>query len=399
MRLQKTLFAAALAAILSGLAAPPPARADVSVSVSFFHQQLAPHGRWVSASYGDVWVPGSVASGWAPYVDGEWIYTDYGWTWVSDDPWGDIAYHYGTWAWVAPYGWVWVPGTVWAPSWVTWAYTDDYIGWAPVPPSFTLSVGGYAGRPIVVSATRYVFVPSRQFVGTRVSRVRVAPAQNAAIFRRAAKATSFQVSNGIVRTGGLPSERVAKAAGHKIERVSISRARTRPTKFAQGGSGNARSISVVAPERQRANSAAAPAVDSPRAHGEAPKANASQRPAKPKAEVQERSEARQAPKPQREQPEREARAPAPKPQREQPEREARQAPKPQREQPEREARAPAPKPQPQPEREVRAPALKPPQAAAPKSNAQAPRPKPQSGSKPDSRQADKKAEARKPDTR
>ena len=372
MRIQKTLFAAALAATLCGLAAPPPARADVSVSVSFFHQQLGPHGRWVSASYGDVWVPGGVATGWAPYVDGEWIYTDYGWTWVSDDPWGDIPYHYGTWAWVEPYGWVWVPGTVWAPAWVTWAYTDDYIGWAPVPPSFVLSVGGYVGRPIVVAETRYVFVPSRQFVGTRVSRVRIAPAQNAAIFRRAAKATSFQVSNGIVRTGGLPSERVAKAAGRSIERVSISRARTQPTTFAQGGAGKAKSISVVAPERERRVNAAPAKVEASRAPREAPKAHASNQD-EAKARARERQDAR----PAQESQSRDA-GPAQKSQRH----EAR--PEPKAQPPSHEAR-PAPKAQSQTSQRSVAP--KEPHASAPKSqareakpNASAPRAKPQSGS-------------------
>lgn len=393
MQIQRILFAAALAATLSGLGAPSPARAEVSVSVSIFHERLAPHGRWVAAaSYGDVWIPGSAAAGWAPYLDGEWIYTEYGWTWVSDDPWGDIAYHYGTWAWVEPYGWVWVPGTVWAPSWVTWAYTDDYIGWAPVPPTFVLSVGGYAGRPIVVSETRYIFVPSRQFVGVRVSRVRVAPGQNAAIFRRASKATSFQVSNGIVRTAGLPSERVAKAAGHKIERVSITRARTQPTGFAQGGFAKSKSIPVVAPERDRVKAAPAPSSDAARAPREAPKAeapkpNASNRqPAKPQASVQERPESRPAPKPQGEKAEREVRSPAPKqPRTSAPETHA-PAPKPQSE---RQAR-PAPV-QPQAAPKAQAPPAKP-QASAPKA-------KPQSGSRPDTGKPDKKPEKSKAETR
>jgi hypothetical protein len=375
MRIQKTFFAAALAATLCGLAAPPTVRADVSVSVSVFHQQLAPHGRWVSASYGDVWVPGGVAAGWAPYVDGEWIYTDYGWTWVSNDPWGDTPYHYGTWAWVDPYGWVWVPGTVWAPAWVTWAYTDDYIGWAPVPPSFALSVGGYAGRPIVVAETRYVFVPSRQFVGTRVSQVRVAPAQNAAIFRRASKATSFQVSNGIVRTGGLPSERVARATGHKIERVSISRARTQPTTFAQGGAGKSKSISVVAPERVKAP-AKAEAAGAPR---EAPKAHASNRDAaKPKAEV-ERHEAQTATK---SQPQSHEARPEPKAKSQSQSHEARPAPKAQshearpepKEPPQSQQARPAPKAPPQTSEKSAAP--KEPHGSAPKAHAPAPKAKP-----------------------
>ena len=253
MRMKRIVPAAALAAVLCAFAAPPPARADVSVSISFFHDRLAPYGHWASVSaYGNVWIPGHVEVGWAPYVYGQWSYTDYGWTWVSNDPWGDIAYHYGTWAWVPPYGWVWIPGTIWAPAWVTWAYTDDYIGWAPVPPSFSLSVGGYVGGPVVVAQTRYVFVPAPQFVGVEVSRVRVAPQQNSVIFRRATKATSFRVSDGVVRTAGLPAERVERATGRPIERVSIERAKTKPAAFQSRDFQRAKSIPVVAPARERA---------------------------------------------------------------------------------------------------------------------------------------------------
>src|SRR5262245_11436704 len=171
------------------------ASASVAVSVSFFHDQLAPHGRWVVAgSYGSCWIPSGVAVGWEPYVDGQWVYSDYGWTWVSADPWGDIPYHYGTWAYADPYGWVWVPGTVWAPAWVTWAYTDDYVGWAPVPPSFALTATGYFGSPVVVTSTHYVFVPTRQFVGVPVASVRVPAQQAVAIVPHAVKTTRFDVS-------------------------------------------------------------------------------------------------------------------------------------------------------------------------------------------------------------
>lgn len=253
LRLRMVLIAAALLAVESALASP------VSVSVSFFHEQLSPHGRWVTAaSYGDVWIPSGVAAGWEPYVDGEWVYTDYGWTWIADDPWGDIPYHYGTWAWVDPYGWVWIPGTVWAPAWVTWAYTDDYIGWAPVPPTFVLSVRGYFGPPVVVPATRYIFVPAPKFVGVRVATVRVPPQQNVVIYKRAAKTTRYEVSNGIVRVAGPSPKKVEKALGRPIERVPADRARIHPTSLAAAGVTHTKSIRVIAPERERKAKAAAP---------------------------------------------------------------------------------------------------------------------------------------------
>ncbi len=251
--MRRLLIPAVVAAALVTFAAPRPAAASVDVSISYFQDYLSPHGRWVAAgSYGNCWVPADVAGGWAPYVDGEWVWTDYGWTWDSFDPWGDVVYHYGTWAWVDPYGWVWVPGTVWAPAWVTWAFTDDFIGWAPLPPTFVLSASGFVGAPVVISQTRYVFVPTTQFVGVNVSRVRVSAAQNTQIFTRATKVTNFKVSGGIVHTNGPDPARIQRAVGHPIQRVSIDRAKTKPTTITAAGARTGARLPIVAPASERA---------------------------------------------------------------------------------------------------------------------------------------------------
>lgn len=104
--------------------------------VSFFHDELIEHGRWIThRDYGYVWTPGRVDGDWRPYTRGYWANTDdYGWYWVSDEPWGWATYHYGRWFHDDRHGWLWVPGTTWGPSWVTWRYSDDYVGWAPLPP-------------------------------------------------------------------------------------------------------------------------------------------------------------------------------------------------------------------------------------------------------------------------
>lgn len=253
MRVHRILVAAILFAALFVFATPRPAEGSWNVSVSFFHEQLSPYGRWVVAgSYGHCWVPTSLAASWSPYLDGEWIWTDYGWTWVSYDPWGEIPYHYGTWVWVDPYGWVWVPGTIWAPAWVTWAYTDEYIGWAPVPPSFVLTARGYSGRPVVVPQRYYCFVPARQFVGVNVATVRVPVHQNPTIFTQARKTTSYTVSGGIVRTAGPPPSRIERIVGRPIERVSIDRAKAKPVPLSAAGMAKAHSLRVVAPASERA---------------------------------------------------------------------------------------------------------------------------------------------------
>jgi hypothetical protein len=302
MPIRRTFVVAMVFAALAVLAVPRPAEGSWSVSISLFHEQLSPYGQWVVAgSYGDCWVPARVAAGWSPYFDGEWIWTDYGWTWVSYDPWGDIPYHYGAWVWVDPYGWVWVPGTIWAPAWVTWAYSDDYIGWAPVPPSFVLTASGYSGRPIVVAERYYCFVPTRQFVGVSVSTVRVPVQQNPTLFTQATKTTGYTVSGGIVRTAGPPASRIEKIAGKHIERVSIDRAKTRPTSLSAVGMAKAHSLRVVAPASERARAIHAVAKGQGGKPGEA-QAEQHQRAAvrpkavKPKAVKPEKSAAATAPK-------------------------------------------------------------------------------------------------------
>jgi len=235
------------------LAAPRSAEGSWSVSISYFHEQLSPYGQWVVAgSYGHCWVPAGIHAAWAPYTDGEWIWSDYGWTWVSYDPWGDIPFHYGTWAWADPYGWVWVPGTIWAPAWVTWAYTDSYVGWAPLPPSFVLTAGGYSGGPVIASRSRYCFVPVNQFVGVSVSTSRVPTQQNATIFAQATKTTSFAVSSGIVRTNGPPPARIERVTGKRLVAASIERAKTKPTTLTASGSSHRNTWSVTAPAQERA---------------------------------------------------------------------------------------------------------------------------------------------------
>ncbi|HKF44268.1 MAG TPA: DUF6600 domain-containing protein [Thermoanaerobaculia bacterium] len=238
------LFAALLSAV------PRPAEGAWSVSISFFHDELAPYGRWVSTpAYGEIWYPTVVHRGWAPYVDGEWVYSDCGWTWVSYDPFSD-PFHYGTWVWVDPYGWSWVPGYVWGPAWVTWAWTDSYVGWAPLPPSFVIATGGYSGAAVTVAASGYVFAPVAQFAGTNISTVRVASAQNSTFLAHAQRATSFSVSSGLVRANGPPATLVEHATGRTLHQVNVTSLKgVRPTTVTTARAGR---IAITAPAHERA---------------------------------------------------------------------------------------------------------------------------------------------------
>ena len=112
------------------------AAAQESIDIDTFYDELAPYGQWVwHPRYGYVWLPETVSDNWRPYTVGRWTYTDeYGWYWDSNEPFAWAVYHYGRWGYDPDYGWFWVPGDTWAPAWVQWRYSDDYVGWAPIGP-------------------------------------------------------------------------------------------------------------------------------------------------------------------------------------------------------------------------------------------------------------------------
>ncbi|HEY3216592.1 MAG TPA: DUF6600 domain-containing protein [Candidatus Eisenbacteria bacterium] len=144
-----------------------------------FYDDLAPYGRWFQyGSYGWVWSP-YAPIGWRPYNDGYWAYTEYGWTWVSFEPWGWAPFHYGRWLADPVYGWVWVPDDVWGPAWVAWRWSDDWVGWAPLPPSAQWQAGAglsYGGPDLDrdLDAQRWCFVGPRWILDRGLHR-RVVP--------------------------------------------------------------------------------------------------------------------------------------------------------------------------------------------------------------------------------
>ena len=139
---------AVLAAFVLVLAVPAAAQEPGrNPDYSEFYQALDPHGEWLEhARFGLVWVPyANEDRDWRPYARGQWVYTEeHGWYWESDEEWGWATYHYGRWYLDQQYGWIWVPGTEWAPAWVAWRQSDDYVGWAPLPPEATWDPYGNA---------------------------------------------------------------------------------------------------------------------------------------------------------------------------------------------------------------------------------------------------------------
>ncbi len=146
-----------------GVTAAQAATANVSINV--FFSPLASHGVWVKSSkYHYVFCP-KVDANWRPYTHGRWVYMkNYGWYFASDEPFAWAVYHYGRWYADQKLGWCWVPGNAWAGAWVSWRRSNDYIGWAPLPPTrdgFSVDVDVSKDEP---PKHDWVFVQPRQFL-------------------------------------------------------------------------------------------------------------------------------------------------------------------------------------------------------------------------------------------
>jgi uncharacterized protein DUF6600 len=191
---------------------------DVSISVSYFYNSLAPYGRWVDYSpYGWCWTPSGVGAEWRPSSDGYWTYTDVGWTWVAYEPWGWAPYHYGRWLFDPYDGWLWVPGTTWGPAWVAWSEGDDWVGWAPLPPLATWQVSRFTTTWI--PANRWCFVSTRRLLDRDV-RYAIAPvARNRFLLQHSVNATRFTARDGRTVDRGIDPQVIARATGRPVPRL------------------------------------------------------------------------------------------------------------------------------------------------------------------------------------
>ncbi|MDN2711507.1 hypothetical protein O0880_18960 [Janthinobacterium sp. SUN118] len=112
------------------------------------YEELDRYGAWQDdTEYGPLWLPTTVAAGWAPYSDGRWTWiAPWGWTWVDNAPWGYAPSHYGRWV-LLGHRWGWAPGrdrarVPWAPALVGWvggAHGPQHgsrpgVGWFPLSP-------------------------------------------------------------------------------------------------------------------------------------------------------------------------------------------------------------------------------------------------------------------------
>lgn len=208
---------------------PAPANERPTGSYSTFYTKLEPHGDWRETSdYGYVWQPREAQSrNWRPYTNGHWVYTDVGWTWVSEEPFGWATYHYGRWTRLRNIGWVWVPGDEWAPAWVSWRKSDDYVGWAPLPPEARFDrrsgIHNWSDSYYDVGPDQYSFVATREFGGERMQRSVVPSERNITIINQTTNVTNITYSNTTVVNQGPNYDELRTRTQQPIQRLRLER--------------------------------------------------------------------------------------------------------------------------------------------------------------------------------
>ena len=206
-----------------------------SVTTQVFYTALSPYGTWMHVDeYGWVWQPtaATVNLHWRPYYDrGHWVYTDAGWYWHSGYSWGWAPFHYGRWSLHSGYGWIWVPGTVWAPSWVSFRHTNNYCGWAPLPPRAHYSATAgftYHGSRISIgfdfglSHRHYTFVSRKHFGHHHHRRRRIDHRETQQVFNDSTVVNNYIVGdNNTIINKGISRDRVAGGNFSEIRKIAL----------------------------------------------------------------------------------------------------------------------------------------------------------------------------------
>ncbi len=231
--------------------------------VSVFYEELQDYGHWVThPEWGYVWIPDDVDDEWRPYTRGYWSYTEeYGWYWVSDEPWGWIVYHYGRWGYDEDLGWFWVPGTKWGPAWVVWRWSEDYVGWAALPPDAIYEEDGdIEFRSSFYDSPRYiplwVFVEPEFLIVPHMHRHIRHWRHNRAIYFRTRPVTRYGRHDHRVFNRGIERREIERLTRRRIPTAHIVIGRDRPRPGA--GTGGPGTINIYRPRLKRPDHAIDP---------------------------------------------------------------------------------------------------------------------------------------------
>ncbi len=230
MKLKALLFL--LLAALLPLAAPRTAQARADVSFDYFYDALLPYGEWIEVEgYGLCWHPTDVDDDWVPYSDGYLAFTDAGWTWVGYEEFAGIVYHYGRWLKVKVAGWCWVPDYEWGPAWLSWRMSDDYIGWAPLPPRAywqpEIGISTWADTAYDIGPDFYNFCRVRDFGAPVLRPLIINRTRNVTIIRNTVNITNITYNTygdvPVIYNGGPSYTVISSRCEHPIPTLKLVR--------------------------------------------------------------------------------------------------------------------------------------------------------------------------------
>lgn len=227
MRRYTLIIIIALMATASHLAAQ-------EMTIEYFYDKLSPYGHWAEMDeLGWVWQPASIGTDWRPYSDGSWVYTNEGWSFNCSAPWSWAAYHYGRWSFQGTYGWVWVPGTEWAPAWVAWRKSEQYIGWAALPPAIQWTPENGLGTQLAnwnseIDLSGWCFVEPKYFTETNLPDYLQSPSSNQNLFNETRDITNYTLENNHIVDHAVSVNDVEQYTQKKVTAYRITEINTLP---------------------------------------------------------------------------------------------------------------------------------------------------------------------------
>jgi uncharacterized protein DUF6600 len=223
-------------------------------SYDVFYDRLQSDGQWSNdETYGYVWQPNTASTdqNWRPYTDGRWVYTDRGWTWISNEKFGWATYHYGRWARLSDRGWVWIPGDQWAPAWVSWRESDDYVGWAPLPPEAEseqdIKIQGWADNYYDIGPTAYVFLRTTDLGNQNYRDFIASPRDNVDFISRTKNVTNIYDGRDGIIDGGPNYDQLVQRSKVKIDQYRLNYVQQNSAQAQFGATVRGDQLQVLAP--------------------------------------------------------------------------------------------------------------------------------------------------------
>ncbi len=213
----------------------------------YFYTELAPYGSWIEIDYGVVvWKPTIMHVSWLPYRMGRWVWTYDGWYWDSYEPFGYITYHYGRWFYDDYYGWLWYPDYEWAPAWVEWRYSNDYIGWAPLHPyaTFSITFGIRFTKSYYTPYHHWHFISFNHFCNPYPYNYYVAPNYRYRIYKTTKYRTNYVYHNGRIQNRGVDVNYIRVRSNQEIRQRDIIRVHDKRDLSRKGDENKIRTLEI-----------------------------------------------------------------------------------------------------------------------------------------------------------